>query len=279
MAIVTISYQIGSGGREIGEACAERLGYDCVGSEMIVEAAHRYGLSEERLAHLGEAKPSLLERLSTDTRLYIAAIQSALYDFAEHDNTILLGRGGQWLLRDIPHVVRVRVIAPLELRVDRLAARLASSVGETTNAAAARAASLDLARRDDAEKAGRMRYLYDREIDDPAVYDFVLNTEKLSIDGAADLVVKVVGRPERATTATGGQLVADRVLASRVQVALAADPRTRAARPSVVTRSGTVTVTVVGASPDVETVVRTVDGVRAVTVERLEIPPIPPFVI
>lgn len=277
MAIVTVSYQIGSGGREIGQAAAERLHYGCVGSEMIVEAAHRYGLSEARLERLGESKPTLLERLSRETHLYIAAIQSALYEFAEHDNTVLLGRGGQWLLRDIPHVVRVRVVAPFEVRVERLAARLATESGETTNAAASRSAALDLARRDDAEKAGRMRYLYEREIDDPLVYDLVLNTEKLSLDVAAEAVASVVGRPELATTAAGRQLVADQVLASRVQVALAADPRTRAARATVESHAGVVSVTVTDAPADLEAIVRAVDGVREVKVVQLEIPPIPPF--
>jgi len=278
MAIVTISYQIGSGGRDIGQAAAERLSYSCVGSEMIVEAAHRYGLSEERLERLGEAKPPLLERLSRETRLYIAAIQSALYEFAAHDNTILLGRGGQWLLRDVPHVVRVRVIAPFEIRVERLAGRLSSEAGERTNAAAARAAALDLARRDDAEKSGRMRYLYEREIDDPRVYDLVLNTEKLSIDMAVDVVANVVSRSELSTTAAGRQVVADQVLASRVQVALAADPRTRAVRATVESHSGIVSITLTDAPTDIEAVVRGVDGVREVKVEQLEIPPIPPFV-
>jgi cytidylate kinase len=278
MAIVTISYQIGSGGREIGQAAAERLGYRCVGSEMIVEAAHRYGLSEERLERLGESKPPLLERLSRETRLYIAAIQSALYEFAAHDNTILLGRGGQWLLRAVPHVVRVRVIAPLDSRVERLAGRLSGEAGETTNAAAARAAALDLARRDDAEKSGRMRYLYEREIDDPLVYDLVLNTEKLSIDMAVDAVASVVGRPELSATAAGRQLVADQVLAARVHVALAADPRTRGVRATVESHSGMVSVTLSDPPADIETVVRSVDGVREVKVEPLEIPPLPPFV-
>ena len=55
MAIVTISCEMGSGGVEIGRAVAERLGYRFVDTELITEAAHRYGLLEEKLS-LEQAK-------------------------------------------------------------------------------------------------------------------------------------------------------------------------------------------------------------------------------
>ena len=133
MAIITISHEIGAGGPEIGQQLAERLGYRYVGQDLIVDAARRYGLLEEKLSHLDEAKPSLFERFDAETRRYITVIQTALYEFAEQDNVMLLGRGGQWLLRGIPHVLRVRVMAPFDLRVKRLAKKMAGQMGEQTN--------------------------------------------------------------------------------------------------------------------------------------------------
>ncbi|HEY7039118.1 MAG TPA: cytidylate kinase family protein [Methylomirabilota bacterium] len=274
MPIVTISHEIGAGGPEIGQQLAERMGYRYVDHELISDAAQRYGLLEEKLSHLDESKPSLFERFDAETRRYITVIQTALYDFAEHDNVVLMGRGGQWLLRGIPHVLRVRVMAPFDVRVKRLGKKLAGPMGEQTNPRTV----TELVRRDDAEKAGRMRYLYEVGITDPALYDLVINTEKLSVASAVGLIAGVVGQTELATTPASAQLVADRSLASRVQVALATHPETRRYRITVEARSGVVTLEGTAAMDEATDVARGVDGVRDVKVRQMDMPPIPPFV-
>jgi len=274
MAIVTISHEIGAGGPEIGQLLAERLGCRYVDHELISNAATRYGLLEEKLSHLDESKPSLFERFDAETRRYITVIQTALYDFAEQDNVVLMGRGGQWLLRGIPHVLRVRVMAPFDVRVKRLTKKLAGPMGEQTNPRTV----TELVRRDDAEKAGRMRYLYEVSVTDPSLYDLVINTEKLSMGAAVGLLAGVVGQPELATTPASAQLVADRSLASRVQVALATHPETRKYRITVEARSGVVTLEGTAAMDEAMDVARSVEGVRDVTARQVDIPPIPPFV-
>src|SRR5512147_523031 len=124
MAIVTISHEIGAGGPEIGQQLADRLGYRYVDHELISNAATRYGVLEEKLSSLDESKPSLFERFDAETRRYITVLQTAVFEFAEQDRVVLMGRAGQWLLRGIPHVVRLRVMAPFEVRVKRLAKKL-----------------------------------------------------------------------------------------------------------------------------------------------------------
>ncbi len=237
MPIVTLSHEIGAGGPEIGQKLAERLDLHYVDQELISEAALRYGLLEEKLSDLDESKPSLLERFDAETQRYITVLQTALYEFAEKDRVVLMGRSGQWLLRGIPHVFRVRVMAPFDLRVKHLGKRLSDQMGEHTNPRMVH----DMARRDDTEKAGRMRYLYEVDVRDPALYDLVINTEKLSIDAAVELIAGVLQGPDMATTPAGQQLVADRALASRVQVALATHPGTRRYRIAVDAKTGVVT--------------------------------------
>ena len=274
MAIVTISHEIGAGGPEIGQQLADRLGYRYVDHELISNAATRYGLLEEKLSHLDESKPSLYERFDAETRRYITVIQTALYDFSEQDNVVLMGRGGQWLLRGIPHVLRIRVMAPFDVRVKRLTKKLAGPMGEQTNPRTV----TELVRRDDAEKAGRMRYLYEVNNTDSSLYDLVINTEKLSMAAAVSLLAGVVGQPELGTTPASSQLVADRSLASRVQVALATHPETRKYRITVEARSGVVTLEGTAAMDEAMDVARSVEGVRDVKARQVDIPPIPPFV-
>jgi hypothetical protein len=106
MAIVTMSHEIGAGGPEIGQQLAERLGCRYVDHELISNAATRYGLLEEKLSHLDESKPSLFERFDAETRRYITVIQTALYDFAEQDNVVLMGRGGSGCCGASPRAAR-----------------------------------------------------------------------------------------------------------------------------------------------------------------------------
>jgi cytidylate kinase len=274
MAIITISPQMGSGGPEIGMALAQRLGYRYVDQELIADAVRRYGLAEEKASHLDESKPTLFERFDVETRHYITVLQTTLLEFAEQDNHVLMGRGGQWLLRGIPQVLRLRVIAPFEVRVKQWIKRTAEMTGDTPNQRAA----VEFVRRDDTERAGRMRYLYEVDLDDPSLYDAVVNTEKLRYEAAVDMVERAVRRPEMATTDEGRRLLASRVLVSRVQVALATNPETRRYRITVEARDGIVVLEGTAALDRAVDVARTVPGVREVRTQQVEIPPIPPFV-
>jgi cytidylate kinase len=274
MAIVTISHQMGAGGPEIGRAVAQRLGYRYVDQELLQDAVRRYGVLEEKLSHLDEGKPTLFERFDAETRHYLAILQTTLLEFAEADQVVLMGRGGQWLLRSIPHVLRVRVIAPFEHRVRQWIRRTAELTGETPGQRAA----AELVRRDDSEKKGRMRYLYEVDLDDPTLYDLVINTEKLPLEVAVETIERAVRHPALATTPAGRQVVADRALASRVQVALAMHPETRRYRFTVEAQAGVVTLEGTTALERALEVARDVPGVREVRTRPVEIPPIPPFV-
>jgi len=274
MAIIVISHQMGAGGPEVGMALAQRLGYRYVNQELLLDAARRYGLAEERLSHLDESKPTLFERFDTETRQHITVLQTTLLEFAELDNAVLMRGGGQWLLRGVPHALRVRIIAPFEHRVKQWIKRTAEMTGETPNQRAA----ADFVRRDDAEKSGRMKYLYEVDVADPTLYELIVNTEKLRHDAVVDVLERLVRRPEMATTDEGRQLVASRALASRVQVALATHPETRRYRITVEAHGGTVTLEGTAALDRAVEVARSVPGVREVKTQQLDIPPIPPFV-
>ena len=274
MSIVTISHEMGAGGPEIGQQVAERLGYKYVDHELISDTARRYGLQEEKLEHLDETKPSLFERFDAETRRYITAMQTAFYEFAEQDRVVLMGRGGQWLLRGVSHVLRVRVMAPFDIRVKRLGTKLAGPMGEQASPRTV----TEMVRRDDTEKAGRMRYLYDVDVVDPALYDLLINTEKLLAAAGIDLITDVCRRPELQTTPAAAQIVADRSLASQVQVALATNPETRKYRITVEAQAGVVTLEGTAAMDEALDVAKSVSGVREVKAQQDDIPPIPPFV-
>lgn len=275
MAILTISHEMGSGGAEIGMALATRLGYTYVDNEELLGRAQKYGLAEERLARLVEDRPSWVERFDAETRRCILALQAVLYEFAQADDVVLIGGGGQWLLRGVPHALRTRIVAPFPERVTRLTATLSAQGRERVTPKTV----AQFIRRDDIQKASRMRYLFDADIKDPGLYDILINTAGFSRAAAVELLAEVARRPEFATTDAAKELVADRVVASQVEVALAGHPDMRRYRIDVESTRGLVTLELpAGVDPDAALAVsRGVAGVRDVKLRIAELPVATPF--
>jgi cytidylate kinase len=275
MAILTISQEMGSGGAEIGMIVATRLGYTHVDNEELLGRAARYGLAEDRLARLAEDRPSWVERFDAETRRCIMALQTVLYEFAQDDDVVLMGGGGQWLLRGVPHALRTRIVAPFPERVTRLTATLSAQGHERVTPKTV----AQFIRRDDIQKSARMRYLFDVDLKDPGLYDVLINTAALSRHAAVELLADVARRPDFSTTDAGRQLVADLALASQVEVALAGHPDMRRHRIDVESSRGVVTVELpAGVDPDVAlAVARGVTGVQNVKLRIAEIPVVTPF--
>jgi len=275
MAILTISHEMGSGGAEIGMALATRLGYTYVDNEELLGRAQRYGLAEERLARLVEDRPSWVERFDAETRRCILALQAVLYEFAQADNVVLIGGGGQWLLRGVPHALRTRIVAPFPQRVTRLTATLSAQGRERVTPKTV----AQFIRRDDIQKAARMRYLFDADVKDPSLYDVLINTAAFSRAAAVQLLADLAQRPEFGSTDAARELVADRVVASQVEVALAGHPDMRRYRIDVESTRGLVTLELpAGVDPDVAVAVaRGVTGVQDVKLRIAELPVATPF--
>jgi len=270
MAILTISQEMGSAGAEIGRGVATRLGYTYVDREELLSRAHRYGLVQERLARLAEDRPSWVERLDGETRRYVVALQAVLYEYAQDDDVVLMGGGGQWLLRGVPHAIRARIRAPFPVRVTRLTATLSAQGQERVTPKTV----AQFIRRDDIQKAAQMRYLFDVDLNDVSLYDVVINTATLSRGAAVELLAEAARQPDCATTDAGRQLVADRALATQVEMALAGHPAMRRRAIRVESSQGVVTLELPGdADPDIaRTVARGVPGVQNVTLRAAEIP-------
>jgi cytidylate kinase len=275
MAILTISHEMGSGGAEIGMALATRLGYTYVDNEELLGRAQRYGLAEERLARLVEDRPSWVERFDAETRRCILALQAVLYEFAQADNVVLIGGGGQWLLRGVPHALRTRIVAPFPERVTRLTATLSAQGRERVTPKTV----AQFIRRDDIQKTARMRYLFDADVKDPSLYDVLINTAAFSRAAAVQLLADLARRPEFGSTDAARELVADRVVASQVEVALAGHPDMRRYRIDVESIRGLVTLELpAGVDPDVAVAVaRSVTGVQDVKLRIAELPVATPF--
>lgn len=211
MAIITISRQMGSGGIPIAQKVAEKLGYTLVDGEAILEVADRYGLTRESIEQADEKPPHFVETLDVKHETALHLIELIILEYALKGNVIIYGRGGQDLLEGINSVLRVRIIAPFEARVERWAER------EWLDPDRAR----KLVRRSDQQRAGFIKYYFDRDWDDPLSYDLVINTERLSEESAVRLICDGIrDRNLVESKAEYKKVLADLILRKRIEIAI-----------------------------------------------------------
>lgn len=182
MAIITISREMGSGGIPIAHRAAEKLGYTLIDGEAIAKVAGKYGLTPEALEIADEKPPAFVERLDEKMEVDLHLIELIILEYALKGNVIIYGRGGQDLLKDISSVLRTRIIAPFEERVERWAER------EWLDPDLARV----LVRKSDQQRAGFIKYYFDRDWDNPLHYDLIINTSRLSEETAVKLLCEGV---------------------------------------------------------------------------------------
>jgi len=117
MAIITISRGSYSRGKEIAEKVSQKLGYDCIDRETLLEASEQFNIPEIKLVRAIHDSPSILDRFTYGKEKYIAYIQAALLRHVRKGDTIYHGLAGQFLLTGISHVLKVRVISDWDDRV------------------------------------------------------------------------------------------------------------------------------------------------------------------
>jgi cytidylate kinase len=233
MAILTISREYGSGGREIGRRVAQRLGYQYVDKEKLFEDLEQAGNRWGRVAHeLDEVCPTVWERFDWQYRGYVAQVESLILAYAAEDRVVIIGRGGSFLLQDIPFCLRVRLVAPLEVRLERIMAREGLS----------RAAAERLIGRVDGERACFIKANYGVDWDEDRWYDLTLNTGSLTYDQAVDLLAEALADKDRAATPEAREALAGKALAYRLKARVATDPRVLVPTLEVSFEEGTIVV-------------------------------------
>lgn len=230
MAIVTISRGSFCGGQVLAERVAEELGYRTVSREVIIEAAARYGVSEAKLTEALEKPPGFWERFRYERRLYLTYLQAALCEQAKADNLVYHGHAGHLLLKGVGHVVRVRLIAPMEFRI----------VAAMERQRLERDAAIEYIQRVDRERMRWTKFLYGVDWSDPHLYDIVVNLEHIDIAGAAAIVRTTAALPEHRTTPASQAALDDLLLASRVRAVLASTSSTSLAEVEVEAHGDTV---------------------------------------
>jgi cytidylate kinase len=202
MRAITISRQYGSGGGEIARRLAQRLQWRLFDHEAVVRVADAMGISEAEAEAQDENAPdfwsSLAQSLqflqppvgvalpqidlSVDLRTYLEAISRVVKTACDEGHVVIVGREGQVLLAEHQNVLHIRVVAPLEPRINYVMQR----EGLSREDAEARLHEKD------SNRNRLLKTQYHESPDNPLLYDLVINTSTLSISHAVDMIVQAL---------------------------------------------------------------------------------------
>jgi cytidylate kinase len=259
MAIITISRGSYSRGQEVAEKVAKKLGYACISRDVILEASKEFDVSEIKLVRAIHDAPSILDRFGYKKDRYIAFVRSAILQHFRKDNVVYCGLAGHFLAKNIPHVLKVRIIADMDERVK----------SEVARESIPRKEALRILKQDDEERRKWSKYLYGIDTWDPSLYDIVIHIKKMTTDDAAHVICNTVALDTFRTTPESQQAMEDLSIGAEVKAALMdmkPDVDVVASNGTVQVHTSALLTEGEGLIRDIEAVAKSVEGVKEVIV-------------
>jgi cytidylate kinase len=207
MPVITIRGQFGSWANDIGELIAHKLNIDYVDREIIAGVAERLRRPSTNIVKKEMPPSTLLGRIAEaiaktpymgddiyagiysplweiplDDTNYLSGLEYVIKELARSQSMVIHGRGSQFILKDFPGAFHVLIVAPVEVRVKNVMERLKLNEEDARN---------EIAHFDDGSRVFIKRY-FRADIVDPINYDIVINTNHISIEGAASIIVDAV---------------------------------------------------------------------------------------
>jgi cytidylate kinase len=212
MAVITLSRQIGSWGDEIAARVCELLGYRYFDKELMIETAAEVGLGEHEVVDFSEDRydvqdfisklfrsgPRTVKHIIVREEMHglldpltakalnevqcASLVRYAVLMAYETGNIVIVGRGGQAILRNKPGALHVRVVAPMEVRIQRLREQGATGVGDIKHYIA----------QQDRAGAEYLDRFFGIKWDDPANYHLLINTGMIGVEAAAQVLAAAV---------------------------------------------------------------------------------------
>lgn len=201
MAVITISRQFGAGGKTLGRRVAETLGYTFADEDIIQMIAEKAKVSPgwvesvekeaggrlSRIVNRMVSKP-LVDKVLKDERgyideqIYIDYLVILINQMAEEDNVVFLDRGSQYILNDLPEAYHILMINTLENRIKFMM--------DHYDMSAKRAAQV--VKSEDRRRINLYRKIGKQDYDQPELYHLVVNMARIDLEGAADLIIRLV---------------------------------------------------------------------------------------
>ena len=203
MSVITISRQFGAGGKTLGEMIAKQLGYTFVDDEIIQLVARKAKVSTNWVESIekeaggkllkfmsGLVRKSFVDRILSDERgyideeIYVDLLHKIICQIEAEADAVILGRGGQYILRDTEDVFHTLLIADKKDRIRFMETHYDLSPQQ----------ALQSVNREDKRRVNLYRKFGKENYDHPDLYHLVLNMSKLELEDACDLVCGLVSK-------------------------------------------------------------------------------------
>lgn len=221
MTVITISRTLYSGGEQIAEEVAKQLGYPCLRrKELILGAAEYFHFEEAKLIEAMAEPPRLWQQDRDKREAHFNLIRAAfLRRCQEQQGLVYHGFSGQELIRNVPHVLRILVVAEESYRLDTA----------TSSPGTDRDQALTEIKASDKKFSKWTRLMYGFEWNNPTLYDLCFNIDRMSLKSAVDSILGIIASGDFDPTEASVQKFNDELLASTVWSAITQNEETSGA--------------------------------------------------
>jgi len=207
MAIVAIARELASLGEETAHELMRISGYRLIDKEYLEKRLSDIGLSAEKREKFDEKNPGFWASLSQQRDDYLHFLKTAILEAARENDCIIMGRGAHTLLRGVPNLLSVKIVAPMAMRTDKIKALF-----HCDNKRA-----LQMLEQSDHDRSGFHKYFFSTNWNDPREFDLTINTQNVDPVCAARTIdalrTSLVGQEKEAV---GMQKIADLYLSQQI---------------------------------------------------------------
>ncbi len=210
MAIISIFSASYCNGHKIAEKAAEKTGYSIINEQLIDETGYRFNISKEKLAAVLDGQISFFNNLTHEREKILARIKLVLAEILKKDMLIYHGFASHLLSRNIPHILRVCLLANTDYRIKSAMQRDGISEKKAAN----------IIHKNDEKIAIWVEDLAAASPWDESLYDMIIPMDKSSIDEAVNVIIENVNKDALKRTPESEKIHDDFILSSKVNLEL-----------------------------------------------------------
>jgi cytidylate kinase len=212
MTVIAMTREMGTRGKDVAARLAHELEIGVVHHELVEKhLAERLHLKESAVHRFLEGEASLWERWRIDSERLSRFSSEEILQLAMRGDILIRGWGAAQLLRDVSHVLCVRICAPMTVRVEEMKRRL--GVDDTATV------EREIRRNDDAHERAIQRQ-FQADWRDPTTYDITINTGHVPVDVAAGILRQLVQSGAYEPTEESRSKLFDKLVVARVTTAM-----------------------------------------------------------
>jgi len=196
MAVITISKEFGTDSEKVASQAAQKLGYEYIGEHLIAEIAKELHVSESEAEMFRKTSQSRILRFvdrytcslvqkvvdrehgCLDDKNYYETTKKLVQNVYEAGNAIILGWGGQCILRGKPNTLHVRLIKDEEIKIKEV----------MQNRNLEHKAAKALIERDEGDLRVYIEHYFNEDWNAAHLYNLIIDMGKTSVEKAVDLI-------------------------------------------------------------------------------------------